>query len=1303
MAGPESRLGALYYSLGLRADPETETAVQQTTAKMEQLSQVAREAGLPVGALEAAIVRMGAESAQTIDRVIQLVEEQGRELDATSRKAVEAYRNQADSAAAYLVKLGATDQQLDRIGAAIQSVEVRAGASGKELTGFGRSGQRATLQVAYGLEQLARTGGEAFGSLRAGVSSIALMMGKGSVLVAAISAATIAIVELFVNARREIDKTRREWQGLIQDLQGTDARRVASEIAKLERGDPRAEKEGDRKSLAQLRRERDEALRRLEEARRPTEDGVLNPIGIRRAEAELAAIQRTTAAREAQHAQLRGLMQVLAETEVIATESEERERKRRDAAREAASQQKRDTKELTQELERQAKTHQQLAAALEAEVAKLSASQVDDLRAAHEQLIRTLRAELATLTTLSSAERAYRTEQIDGLEAALAEQRKAVEFLEDLEPDVGRILSPLRTDTYRQIGELDALLAKVRRELSALTRDSVAYEQVAKRLRDLEGERRELVEDANKALTESVKETVAGAIEAIEAGNKRLAKETERQFHLELRRADAIQDAVLGTFELASALAGASEQAEALLRPILTMATQIPKVVSTLRGLDLKDDDGNPLSTLSDVIGSVLPIIGGITSLIGALGRREDPEARRRAEILAENNRRLAELRDGLAAAVRITTSGRDLANVAGASFTRQRLELFGNPLAPEGGIRFTTGPATAPEILGALQAAGTSFGDLRQIAEDFNITLSEMPTVAELRQLQQAIREWQFGAFAKTFSGQLEALNTEFQLFDITDPAEQLRRFIGLVTNPEFGAPAIAEALQGIADPTSAEGIAASRAALQELFLQVRSGTLDAEAFAALIGNLTPEEFLDALTRLDELFRSLTPVAKTAVQVLAAALDAIDVAAEFGALSPAEALAQQIGAIKAAFGELVAPIDFSSLAAFRETVKAVITAITADGELTEDEQALAAALRGLLAAYDAAIEKTPTLAEIIDGFFGQLAEGAEILGTSTQDQLDAALTRFRTEFGGDLLEGIDDPFSATGRAQLQQRLRDAYSRLLADGISEEERPLVSAIRQMLRLITTVADEQTAAIEQLAQKASAALRAVFEDLDFELELDGVTDPLERLQRTATKLAGADARIAGALGGIDLTTAEGRAAAEAALKALGAGSTDKDLQASILAILRAIRNVPLPEGPAAAELPKELKPGQAQAITATALLTAVGGDRLLSLLSQIVDHTRTLVELFRLSLGAAPVHPPATATPFFLPAGGAGGGAGGVTLQLQLNFYAPVTTGDPQELARQLALEVIPITDRELGVRYKGERRNSQGSAAALVK
>jgi hypothetical protein len=114
---------------------------------------------------------------------------------------------------------------------------------------------------------------------------------------------------------------------------------------------------------------------------------------------------------------------------------------------------------------------------------------------------------------------------------------------------------------------------------------------------------------------------------------------------------------------------------------------------------------------------------------------------------------------------------------------------------------------------------------------------------------VQQAMKQAEITRFAQTFSDQFDALQAEFELFDIKDPIAQLKELIKLFDNPNFGSPALRHALAGL-DITTPEGRQKAQEAIEKLFQQLQAGTLT----PAELGGLTPQQFLEQLKQIHQL-----------------------------------------------------------------------------------------------------------------------------------------------------------------------------------------------------------------------------------------------------------------------------------------------------------------------------------------------------------------------------------------------------------------------------------------------------------------
>ena len=108
------------------------------------------------------------------------------------------------------------------------------------------------------------------------------------------------------------------------------------------------------------------------------------------------------------------------------------------------------------------------------------------------------------------------------------------------------------------------------------------------------------------------------------------------------------------------------------------------------------------------------------------------------------------------------------------------------------------------PDILADLRKAGVGLEQLRAIARDFNITLSETPTQSELLQLQEAIKSFTLDKLTKTLQGAQKQL----ELLARVNP-DKYGGLAGLLQQVDLlvgskGVPAIADALKGLNLETS-------------------------------------------------------------------------------------------------------------------------------------------------------------------------------------------------------------------------------------------------------------------------------------------------------------------------------------------------------------------------------------------------------------------------------------------------------------------------------------------------------------------
>ena len=591
-------------------------------------------------------------------------------------------------------------------------------------------------------------------------------------------------------------------------------------------------------------------------------------------------------------------------------------------------------------------------------------------------------------------------------------------------------------------------------------------------------------------------------------------------------------------------------------------------------------------------VASALPAIGGIIGGLGAIisavsaKKGPDPAQQEQLRLFKENNQRLAELRLSLDRNINLSLGSSRTAKI-------RDLDNFTVGERPNdvGGLEIGEIPKTAKQLLADLAKVGVGLAELRQVARDFGVNLSESPTVAEIYQLQEAIRTLDFTRLTKELEGQLQVLELRKRI----DP-DAFKGFGGISAELDIlveKVPALKNALQGI-KLSDADGPAAAVAKLKELFEGILSGAVDLSE----LGDITdPGAFLAKLAELIKAIGDATPKAVTAADAFARAIEALGVQVEFGSLTIEQRLRRAKEVFAKLFPDLAASIDTSSAEAFQKSVQAIIDGFAADGELTDAEQAQIAVLRTLLNAFKEVSAEAAKTADAVKEAAEREAEAkkreAEDAARKAKEAADAAADaeekrrRQVLALAEAYIEANDitDPVE-----QLRIRLnalKEAFPGLrdqldLFDVTTQEGRDALEAFVQLMvgtpgnleslaKVLGISVDELLQSLLSLEDGADSAsshvaslaeqLDAAFAEVDFGVELEGITDPVERLRRAAAAAASVIPGLADALQGLDLTSESGRKAAEAALISLGRGTTDPAIRDAILRLLDNIRGVP----------------------------------------------------------------------------------------------------------------------------------------------
>lgn len=193
------------------------------------------------------------------------------------------------------------------------------------------------------------------------------------------------------------------------------------------------------------------------------------------------------------------------------------------------------------------------------------------------------------------------------------------------------------------------------------------------------------------------------------------------------------------------------------------------------------------------------------------------------------------------------------------------------------------------------------------------------------------------------------------------------------------------------------------------------------------------------------------------------------------------------------------------------------------------------------------------------------------------------------------------------------------------------------------------------------QSLADQLSTAFDEVQFGIDLEGITDPIEKLKRTVSGIAGILPAIDDALQGLDLTSEAGRKEAEQRLVALGNTTTDPAIRKAILSLLAQIRGIPKAEG--GASVSDETGDGRVSTrpqnvdarFSAFASATVGQVDSMLTMLTRIQENTKTVADFYLRGAGGvrAPVLPQ---LPQLVASATTGGGG------LVVNVYATINIG-----------------------------------------
>lgn len=1133
----------LYYTLGAKADASTDAVLSQQGTALDELSAAAQEAGVPLGALQAAVAQLTDEVERELTAAVA---DMGKQLDATGVSAATlAQRTQqvteasAASTAALaaqvrvyaagtqiqstreqsLAQLAAIEQQLKgrldsgnltleqriRLEAVLAQTQVAtvaalgrttsavgtaargAQTAGAAVKDFGARWSGTALNIVTAASSIVQSGNVSSGGLKSvllGATSLAGFLGAGGALVVAASVAANAIIGVFTKAREEAKKAADD---------------VATEIARLQNA-------GDNAGL----------LQRAQTLFEGTAAGNYKD-GLRALRAELAGLDqqiasagvfgaldsKTKAERDKVAATLKQLEADFERTRqaienparptlpgrtaitVTATSPKadaEAAKRQLEAASQAAAQ-FRDVQQAVQDLVGSIGTGESVLAAFDRKVREISDAFAKIKAPTAEQ-----RAEFERLQAAAAAARVSLA-SLEGLRTA--DELRKIEAA--LTPSMLDDMAVATRELVKQLQALKAppeVIARILGLKQALDDAQISGQALDAKLTAIgtsgAGPLRQMV-----ALGELRREKEAELLGI--TGKSEEAERRRATIHAQIAKIQEAETKLAQGQEIASA--NTTEHASELLVQLEDAASAAFGIATAFLGAD---------ASLTKMIGGTVQMVSGFARIADLAGK-------------AGGYAKLFSTGGGIASALPaiggILGGVAAFASVLGDSPAQkeqrallqrnnERLEQLRQTLGDA--LQLTSSGRTIAGVTRALNATplpdnpavefqrvasialsqelrklGLSMADLKQIAKDAGMELSANPTVKELRQLQKYLNDLDFSAFANSFAGAMKKLNVEFELFP-DQFKSNVDRFKAIVGELNDKDTGAPALFKGLA------GIDTSTAqgkadALAEIQRLFR--LLDENKLTAEdLNGLSLQEFFETLTRLKQELGDL-PAAKTGAEQFADAMAAFGVQIEFGTLNAQQKLEKAKEAFAKLLPDLAGSLDTSSLDAFKASIGSIIDGFAADGELTDAENAQIAVLRALLQAFE---DATPAAERFVDSL-SALSDRFEIFGTSLTDQISQILDEVTSDAsigknaGFGLLKGLTDGLDlATKDGNAELRKRaQAIYDTLAEGGITEEE---QAVIDILKRILGLGAQAADDAAKAAEDAANNVKRTAEEL-----------------------------------------------------------------------------------------------------------------------------------------------------------------------------------------------------------------------------
>jgi hypothetical protein len=313
-----------------------------------------------------------------------------------------------------------------------------------------------------------------------------------------------------------------------------------------------------------------------------------------------------------------------------------------------------------------------------------------------------------------------------------------------------------------------------------------------------------------------------------------LSTEADKAKESVVETAFLLGQAVDGALDLASAFGDVDAETQRVLSSVSSLAQGIATLVPSLA-------TGN----IGGIVSGALGIVGGLASAFAGNGGAQDAADLANVEALKDNQAALRELTQKIGD-LGVQLTGLDFVGALG-EIDRLLPFFERSGIGPN---RTIAGLDQIDVLTRAAEAVGIAF----------------VPTIEGLKDLREALIQSEINQYARTFSGSLQRLQDSIAILDIEDPVKRLAEAQRILSTQQtqvgtglFGIPvfqqtndnAIGRALAG-ADLTSPQGRQALEDVLRQLFAQ--SQTVDDGQFGAFFGDLSPAEFIDALTQITDL-----------------------------------------------------------------------------------------------------------------------------------------------------------------------------------------------------------------------------------------------------------------------------------------------------------------------------------------------------------------------------------------------------------------------------------------------------------------